>query len=83
MAFPKLLQDPVLLTESIAVPILRVVEHEPCLIEDGYLVCVFELTTLVPSNDGLIDKGPVARKILNESYGLPVLVLIEYQAMSI
>lgn len=60
MSFPQLLQNPVLLSEPIAVSILWVVEYEARLIEDRDLVCVLKLATLVPANNGFIDKGTVA-----------------------
>lgn len=83
MALAQLLKNFVLLAKSIAVSILRVVEHETCLIENGDLVCVLKLSTLIPSNNSLIDKRSVARKILYDSNSLSVFVLVEYQAMPI
>lgn len=77
MAFAELLEDLILLAESIAVSILWVIEHESCLVKNRYLVSILELSALVPSDDSFIDKRPIARKILYNSNSFSVLIFVE------
>ena len=79
----ELLKDSILLAEGVALSALRIVEHEASLIQDRNLVPIFELAPFVPTNDCLIDESAITGEILNNSDRFAVLVLVEYEAMSV
>lgn len=83
MTFAKLLENPVLLSESTAVPVSWIVEHEPRLVKNGYFVGILKLTTLVPSDDGLVDESAIAREIFYNCNTYSVLVLVEDNTMPV
>ena len=83
MAFAKLLEDTILLSKCTAISASGIVEQEPCLVKDGYLIGTFELTALVPANDGSIDERTIAGKIFHHCDCFSILVLAENQAMSV
>ena len=59
MTFTELLKNLVLLTESVAVPVSGIIKHEARLVEDRDFVSILELSTLVPADNCLVDKGSV------------------------
>ena len=63
MSFAQLLQDPVLLSESIALPISRIVEEEFGLVQNGDLIAVLKFSVLISPDNSTVDKSPVAGKI--------------------
>lgn len=83
MPFAQLLQYPILLAKCTSISVTRVIEQASCLIQDRDLVPVLELAALIPSNDGLIHKGSVAREVFNECHTLAFFGLIEDNAMAI
>ena len=83
MPLAKLLKYSILLSERITVSILRIVEYKSSLVKDRYLVCVFELSALVPSNNSLINKGAITLEILNNRDSLPIFAFVEYETMTI
>lgn len=83
MPLAKLLKYSILLPERVTIPILRIVEYKSSLVKDGYLVCVFELSALVPSNNSLIDKRAITREILHNRDSLSIFAFVEYETMTI
>lgn len=77
MTFTELLKNLVLLTESIAVSVSRIIEHETSFVKDRYFIGVLELSTLIPANDSFVNKSAIARKVLYDSNSLSVLILIK------
>lgn len=83
MAFAQLLQNPVLLSESTALTILRVVKYEARLIENGDFVRILKLTALVPANDRFIDKSTITGQVFDKARVLAVFILTEENTMAI
>lgn len=83
MPLAKLLKYSILLSERITVSVLRIVEYKSSLIKDRYLVCVFEFSTLVPSNYSLVDKSTITREILDNRDSLSIFAFVEYETMTV
>ncbi len=83
MPFAELMENAVLLPKRIPLPVAWVVEHEASLIQHGNLIRMVEFAALVSSHDGLVDKGAIGRQIFQDGDALPVLVLVEDDAMTI
>lgn len=83
MPLAKLLKYSILLSERITVSVLRIVEYKSSLIKDRYLVRVFELSTLVPSNYSLVDKSAITREILDNRDSLSIFAFVEYDTMTV
>lgn len=74
MAFAKLALDRVLLTESVGIVDTRVSEDETSDIKDRKLVAVVQITSLVSTDDTIVDVCTVTRKILDNSDLIAILV---------
>jgi len=74
MAFAKLALDRVLLTESVGIVDTRVSEDETSDIKDRKLVAVIQITSLVSTDDTIVDVCTVTRKILDNSDLIAILV---------
>ena len=83
MPLAKLLEYSILLSERITVSVLRIVEHKSSLIKDRYLVCVFKLSTLVPSNNSLVDESAISGEIFDNRDSLPIFAFVEYETMTV
>jgi len=83
MPFSKLLEDPILLPETICVPRLRIPENEARFIQNADLVTVLKLAMLVLSNDSVVDEGAIGGQILQNCDNITLFVLREQQKVSI
>lgn len=83
MPLAKLLKYSVLLSERVTLSILRIVEYKSSLVKDRYLVCIFELSALVPSNDSLINKRAITWEVLYNRDSLPIFAFVKYETMTI
>lgn len=83
MPFSKLLEDPILLPETVCVSGLRVPENKTRFIQDTNLVAVLKLAVLVSPNDSVVDEGAVAGQILQHCDNIALFVLREEHEVSI
>lgn len=83
MALAELLEDAVAGVEGAGVPAARIPEHEACLVQDGDLVAVFQLPSLVPADELLLYEGAVDGQILKHGDDVPVSGLVEDQTVPV
>ena len=83
VAFSELLLDRKLLPETIRFSVVRISERISCVVNYRNLVSFVQLTPVVPSNECVVYKGPIGRKILQDSDRPTTLVLVEQQAMPV
>jgi len=83
MAFAELVENSVLLPESVALTIAAVVKEAAGFIEYRYSISILQFSLLIASDDSVIDEGPVARQILENRYGLTILILVKDDAVAV
>lgn len=83
MAFAELLQDGILLAESIRVTAKWVSEYELRLVQDFDLVPFVEHAPLVPPYKGVVDERAIARQVLQYSNRIAALILEKEEAVSV
>lgn len=83
MAFAQLLLHGILLPEPVCVALERVSEDKAGFVENGDFVAFAQLASLVPSNQRVVDKGSVARQVLEYGDSITAFLLSEEQAMSV
>jgi len=83
MAFSELPLNRVLLTEAVSVAYAGVSENEASHVQDGQFIAIIKITSLVSTHNSIVDVGAVARKILDNSNLVAVLVFTEQQTMAV
>ena len=83
MAFAQLFLQRIQLSEAVCIAPERITENVTGLVEDGNFVAFVQFASLVSSDQGLIDKGSVARQVLEHCNGITTLLLGEQQAVPI
>ena len=83
MAFAELMEDSILLPESVTLTIAAVVKEAARFIEYRYSISILQFSSLVASDDSVINEGPVARQILENGYRLTIFILVEDDAVTI
>jgi hypothetical protein len=77
VALSKFLQESILLLENASVPCPGVSEDESGFVKYRNFIMFLELPALVSPDQSFVDKGAIAREILENSYGIVAFVLRE------
>ena len=83
VAFAQRSLDLVLLTETIGVAYAGISEDEAGLVQNGQLIAIMKIASLVSAHDNIVDISAVARKIFNDSNLVTILVLTEQETMTV
>lgn len=83
MPFAKLLLQGVLLPKSTGTVTPGVTEGKTSFVNDVDLVCILQLPTLIPTDDGVVDEGAIAGQIFQHGDGISVGMLREDNAVPV
>lgn len=83
VAFAKLLLNTVVLLEAIRSSRSWVSEDEAGLVENGNLIAVAQLSSLVTSNDSIVDECPIRGEIFEDADAVAAAGFTEDEAVSI
>ena len=83
MALAKLLEDPVLVAETMGISRTRVAEDKPGFVQNRYFIADLPTRGSGSGPQGIVDKGSVAGEILQHRHHIALSVLGENEKMPI